>query len=123
MIYPAHGGTPPHGGGKTKIKPGKEINVKVEVEDAKLCPRYMAVAMSGVSVGPSPQWLQKSLLAVGLRPINNIVDITNYIMMDLGQPMHAFDAARVANPKIIVRTAKDGEEFTTLDGQKRKLDS
>ena len=128
--YPAHGGTPLHSGGKTKIKLGKEINIKVEVQDAKLCPRYMAVAMSGVSVGPSPQWLQKSLLAVGLRPINNIVDITNYIMMDLGQPMHAFDAARLSLKSkvqslksIEVRTAKDGEEFITLDGQKRKLDS
>jgi len=126
--YPAHGGTPPHGGGKiSKIKPGKEINIKVEVEDAKLCPRYMAVVISGVSVGPSPQWLQKSLLAVGLRPINNIVDITNYVMMDLGQPMHAIDANKLTiNNKqltINIRTAKDGEEFTTLDGQKRKLDS
>ena len=106
-----------------KIKPGKDISLNVEVKDTKLCPRYMAVAMSGVSVGPSPQWLQKSLLAVGQRPINNIVDITNYIMLDLGQPMHAFDASRVANNKIIVQTAKDGEEFTTLDGEKRKLTS
>ena len=106
-----------------KIKPGKDVDLKVEIKDAKLCPRYMAVAMSGVSVGPSPQWLQKSLLAVGQRSINNIVDITNYTMLDLGQPMHAFDASRIANAKIIVRTAKDGEEFTTLDGQKRKLDS
>ena len=106
-----------------KIKPGKDLDLKVEIKDAKLCPRYMAVAVSGVAVGPSPQWLQKSLLAVGQRPINNIVDITNYIMMDLGQPMHAFDASRIAGAKIIVRAAKDGEEFTTLDGQKRKLDS
>ena len=111
----------------SKIKPGKEINIKVEVKDSKLCPRYMAVAMSGVSVGPSPQWLQKSLLAVGLRPINNIVDITNFVMMDLGQPMHAFDGSQIAEignqKKIIIRKAKDGEEFVTLDGQKRKLDS
>lgn len=106
-----------------KIKPGKDAQVKVEVENAKLCPRYMAVAMSGVSVGPSPQWLQKSLLAVGQRPINNIVDITNYIMLDLGQPMHAFDAAKVLHNKIVVRTAKDGEQFVGLDGQKRELDS
>ncbi|TSC83906.1 MAG: phenylalanyl-tRNA synthetase beta chain [Parcubacteria group bacterium Gr01-1014_13] len=105
------------------IEPGKDISLNVEVKDAKLCPRYMAVAMSGINVAPSPQWLQKTLLSVGQRPINNIVDITNYIMMDLGQPMHAFDASRVANGKIVVKTAKDGEEFTTLDGQKRKLDS
>lgn len=106
-----------------KIKPGRGVDITVEVKDAKLCPRYMAVAMSGVSVGPSPQWLQKSLLAVGQRPINNIVDITNYIMMDFGQPMHAFDASCVAGGKIVVQTAKDNEEFSTLDGQKRKLDS
>jgi phenylalanyl-tRNA synthetase beta chain len=128
-----------YGGKGTKIKPGKEINVNVEVADAKLCPRYMTVAISRVSVAPSPQWLQKSLLAVGLRPINNIVDITNFVMLDLGQPLHAFDANRLSDfrhqtsnkpksedrsPKtIIVRTAKDGEEFITLDGHKRKLDS
>ncbi len=104
-------------------KPSKEVSLSVEIKDAKLCPRYMAVSMSGVTVGPSPQWLQKSLLAVGQRPINNIVDITNYVMLDLGQPMHAFDAGNVANFGIVVRKAKDGEEFTTLDGQKRKLDS
>lgn len=106
-----------------KIKPGKEISVKVEVQDSKLCPRYMAVAISGVHVGLSPEWLKKSLMAVGLRSINNIVDITNYVMMDLGQPLHAFDAAKVADTKIIVRPASDGEEFVTLDNEKRKLDS
>ncbi|MEK7680543.1 MAG: phenylalanine--tRNA ligase subunit beta [Patescibacteria group bacterium] len=113
-----------------KIKPGKEVGLKVTVEDAKLCPRYMAVAMSGVEVKPSPEWLQKSLLAVGLRPINNIVDITNYVMMDLGQPMHSFDAERlrnsksqVTNPKIVVMRASDGEKFTTLDGKEHILSS
>lgn len=107
----------------SKIKSGKGVDLNVRVEDKKLCPRYMAVAMSGITVGPSPLWMQKSLLAVGQRPINNIVDITNYVMLDLGQPMHAFDAANVANFEIIVRTAKDGEEILTLDGEKRKLDS
>ncbi len=106
-----------------KIKPGKDVDLKIEVKDAKLCPRYMAVAVSGITVAPSPMWLQKSLLAVGQRPINNIVDITNYIMLDLGQPLHAFDAARIANFGIVVRGAKDGEEFVTLDGEKRKLDA
>lgn len=113
-----------------KIKPGKGVSLSVEVKDKKLCPRYMAIAMSGITVGPSPQWLQKSLLAVGQRSINNVVDITNYVMLDLGQPMHAFDASRLSSKSkvesqksIEVRTAKDGEEFTTLDGQKRKLDS
>ncbi|MFA5061715.1 MAG: phenylalanine--tRNA ligase subunit beta [Patescibacteria group bacterium] len=110
-----------------KIKSGKGLKVKVEIEDKKLCPRYMAVAVSGIKVKESPEWLKKSLLAVGLRPINNIVDITNYVMMDLGQPMHAFDAKVLSGDKkqaaIVVRRAKDGEEFVTLDEQKRKLDS
>jgi|WetSurMetagenome_2_1015567.scaffolds.fasta_scaffold19998_3 phenylalanyl-tRNA synthetase beta chain len=108
-----------------KIKPGKEIKIIVEVENKKLCPRYMAVAMSGIKAAPSPEWLQKSLSAAGLRPINNIVDITNYIMLDLGQPMHAFDAAKLAaaDKKIAirVRTAGDEKKFTTLDGVERKL--
>lgn len=106
-----------------KIKPGKDIKIKVQVQAPKLCPRYMAVAMSGIKVGPSPEWLKKSLMAVGLRSINNIVDITNYVMADVGQPMHAFDANTVADSTIIVRTAQDGEEFVTLDNEKRKLDS
>ncbi len=106
-----------------KIKPGKEIDIKVEVQNSKLCPRYMAVALSGIKVGPSPEWLKKSLLAMGHRSINNIVDITNYVMVDLGQPLHAFDAGKITNAKIVVRTAKDGEEFVTLDEEKRKLSS
>lgn len=111
------------GGSALGRKPGKELPIKVEVKDIKLCPRYMAVAISGVQVGPSPEWLKKSLMAVGLRSINNIVDITNYVMIDLGQPLHAFDAGKVVDGKIIVRTAADGEEFITLDNEKRKLDS
>ncbi len=99
-----------------KIKPGKDFKLKVEIEDFKLCPRYMAVAVSGIKVGPSPKWLQEKLLAVGSNPINNIVDITNYIMLELGQPLHAFDAAKVGN-KIGVRLAKAGEKFVALDEQ------
>ncbi len=110
-----------------KIKAGKEMSIKVVVEDGKLCPRYMAVAVSGVKVGPSPEWLKKCLMAVGLRSINNIVDITNFVMLDLGQPMHAFDAQQLADGNkqitIQVRNAKEGEEFVTLDEQVRKLDS
>ncbi|MEK7508525.1 MAG: phenylalanine--tRNA ligase subunit beta, partial [Patescibacteria group bacterium] len=113
-----------------KINPGKEIDLQVKVEDNKLCPRYMAVALGGIKVAESPLWLKQALVKVGLRPINNIVDITNYIMFDLGQPMHAFDAAKlnpkseIRNPKqIVVRRAKDGEKFETLDGEKKKLDS
>ncbi len=108
----------------------QEIKLKVEIEDAKLCPRYMAVAMSGIKVGESPAWLKERLTAVGLRPINNIVDITNYVMLDVGQPMHAFDARKLTinkeqltNVSIVVRRAKEGEEFTTLDHKKYRLDS
>ncbi|MCX6779373.1 MAG: phenylalanine--tRNA ligase subunit beta [Candidatus Magasanikbacteria bacterium] len=106
-----------------EIKPGKEKKITVEVEDVKLCPRYMAVEVGNVKVGPSPVWLQEKLLAVGLHPINNIVDITNYVMLDLGQPMHAFDSKLFKAEKILVRRAKDGEEFITLDEQKHLLDS
>lgn len=97
-----------------EIKPGKDFKLKVEIQDAKLCPRYMAVAVSGIKVGPSPKWLQEKLLAVGSNPINNIVDITNYIMLDLGQPLHAFDASKVGH-NIGVRLAKEGEKFIALD--------
>lgn len=104
----------------SKIKPGKEFKLSVEIEDSKLCPRYMAVAVSGIKVAPSPQWLQEKLLAVGSSPINNIVDITNYVMLELGQPLHAFDAAKVGN-KIGVRSAKEGEKFVALDEQEYTL--
>lgn len=108
---------------KTKeIKAGKDIKLEVVIEDKKLCPRYMAVAISGVTVGPSPAWLQEKLLAVGLRPINNIVDITNYISYDLGQPMHAFDLMNLKSAKIIVRRAKNNEKFVTLDEKENILD-
>ncbi|HBV58024.1 MAG TPA: phenylalanine--tRNA ligase subunit beta [Candidatus Magasanikbacteria bacterium] len=106
-----------------EIKPGKEKKISVEVEDFKMCPRYMVVEVGNVRVAPSPPWLQEKLLAVGLRPINNIVDITNYVMLDLGEPLHAFDANLFKADKIIVRKAKDGEEFITLDHQKHKSDS
>ena len=110
-----------------ELKAGKEVKVKVSIEDRTLCPRYMAVAVSGIKVGPSPDWLHKYLQAVGLRSINNIVDITNYVMFDLGQPLHAFDSKFLIGNKekelnIIVRPAKDGEEFVTLDVVKHKLD-
>ena len=110
-----------------EIKTGKVLKIKVSVEDQSLCPRYMAVAVVGVKVGPSPVWLQNFLQSVGIRPINNIVDITNYIMYDIGQPMHAFDRQLLTGNKekelnIVVRRAKDGEDFTTLDGSKHKLD-
>ncbi|MDO9509692.1 MAG: phenylalanine--tRNA ligase subunit beta, partial [Candidatus Magasanikbacteria bacterium] len=110
----------------TEIEEGKDIKLKVDVDDIKLCPRYMAVAVGGIKIGPSPLWLQQSLSAVGLRSINNVVDITNYIMYDLGQPLHAFDANNLKtknkNSKtIIVRTANPEEEFKLLDEKVIKL--
>ena len=111
-----------------EIEKGKEMKIKVEVADKKLCPRYMAVAMSGIKIAPSPEWLQKRLVSIGFHPINNIVDITNYILAELGQPMHAFDAANLSakaknkhKKNIFVRPAKLGEEFVTLDDVKLKL--
>lgn len=104
-----------------KIKEEKIEKIKVEVQDIDLCPRYMAVTIDGIKIAPSPDWMQKKLLAVGLKPINNIVDITNYILFDLGQPMHAFDRRDLSDDKIIVRRAEAGEEFTTLDDKKHKL--
>ncbi len=97
--------------------------VKVGVLDSDKCPRYTARLLLGVSVGESPLWLKSKLIALGLRPINSIVDVTNYVMIELGQPLHAFDFDRIFGRKIVVRTAKDGEKFITLDGKERELDS
>lgn len=94
----------------------------VEIQDADLCPRYAARIVKDVKVGPSPRWLRERLRAAGVRPINNIVDITNYVMLELGQPMHAFDLEKLQENKIIVRKAKEGEVIRTLDDQDRKLD-
>lgn len=95
--------------------------VKVTIEDPDLCPRYTARVISGIKLGPSPSWMGRRLLAAGMRPISNIVDITNYVMLELGQPLHAFDYELVRGKHIIVRRAKVGEEMTTLDDVKRKL--
>ncbi|MFA6547598.1 MAG: phenylalanine--tRNA ligase subunit beta [Candidatus Magasanikbacteria bacterium] len=103
-----------------KIGSGKGFKLKVEVQDKKSCPRYMAVAVENVVIAPSPAWLQNALVAIGLRPINNIVDITNFVMMDLGQPMHAFDAKNI-DGKIIVRNAQNNEKFITLDEREHIL--
>ena len=91
-----------------------EDYVSVEVQDADLCPRYIARVCKNIKIGPSPEWMQRRLVASGIRPINNLVDITNYVMEEYGQPMHAFDLDKVAGNKIIVRRAKDGDEFETL---------
>ena len=97
--------------------------LEVSVEDTGLCPRYCARMVKNIKIAPSPVWMQRRLAASGIRPINNIVDITNYVMEEYGQPMHAFDYDQIGGHKIIVKCAKDGDVFQTLDGQERKLDS
>lgn len=98
-----------------------ESLTSVTIEDPKGCPRYMARLIRGVKVGPSPEWLMNRLEAVGMRSINNIVDVTNYVLMELGHPLHAFDFNRLAGKKIIVQRAADDFKFTTLDGQAHEL--
>ena len=107
----------------------KEVNddkidemIDIKIENEKLCSRYIARVVKNVKIEPSPQWLRHRLTAAGLKPINNIVDITNYVMLELGQPMHAFDIQCVSGGEIIVRNAKQGEKIVTLDGIERKLD-
>jgi phenylalanyl-tRNA synthetase beta chain len=95
----------------------------VVVETDELCPLYLAHVISGVEIGPSPQWMQTLLSAVGVRPINNIVDTTNFVLLELGQPLHAFDASQIQGNRLVIRTANDGEKFTTLDGKERTLTS
>ncbi len=97
--------------------------VSVEVEDTKLCPRYIGRVVKNIKIGPSPEWMKRRLAAMGIRPINNIVDITNYVMEEFGQPMHAYDLDTIKGHKIVVKRAMDGATFQTLDGQERKLDS
>ena len=97
--------------------------LKVRVENSRLCPRYCARMVKNIRLAPSPRWMQRRLAASGIRPINNIVDITNYVMEEYGQPMHAFNYDQLAGHEIIVKCAKDGDVFQTLDGQERKLDS
>ncbi|MBQ8824124.1 MAG: phenylalanine--tRNA ligase subunit beta [Ruminococcus sp.] len=97
--------------------------LKVNVENTKLCPRYAAGIVKNVKIQPSPRWMRERLRASGVRPINNLVDITNYVMLEYGQPMHAFDIKYIDNNHIIVRNAKDGETITTLDGVTRTLSS
>lgn len=100
-----------------------EDYISVEVKDQELCPRYIARVVKNIKIAPSPKWMQRRLAASGIRPINNLVDITNYVMEEYGQPMHAYDYDTIAGQKIIVQRAKDGDTFTTLDGQERKLDT
>ena len=97
-------------------------SVDVTVEDADGCPRYVGRLFRGVRVGPSPLWLKARLLAAGMRPISNVVDVTNYVMLALGNPLHAFDHGTLAGARVVVRRAQPGEELVTLDGQLRRLD-
>jgi len=103
---------------------GEDVNeyIRVQVDDAGLCPRYTARVVKNVKIAPSPEWMQRRLAAQGIRPINNIVDITNYVMEEFGQPMHAYDLDMVSGHQIIVRRAAKDEKFVTLDGQERVLD-
>ena len=98
-------------------------NISVEIVDSKLCPRYSAVSISGIKVSPSPDWIQKKLIAIGLTPLNNVVDITNYVLHETGQPLHAFDIAKISGNKVVVSTLKDKTKFHTLDGVERELSS
>ncbi len=99
-----------------------EADIAIRIEDPDRCPAYLGLVVRGVTVGPSPAWLQTRLRAVGARPINNVVDATNYVLLELGQPLHAFDLARVAGRTIVVRRARQGEPIRTLDGEERTLD-
>src|SRR6202020_646348 len=105
------------------VPPAPLDAVRITVECPDLCPRFTARAFEEVTIGPSPGWLKARLMAAGQRPISNIVDITNYVMLLTGQPLHAFDLDRVGGAELTVRRAADGEQLTTLDGQTRTLDS
>ncbi|MEZ4788361.1 MAG: phenylalanine--tRNA ligase subunit beta, partial [Flavobacterium haoranii] len=101
----------------------RTLKIDVQVENDKLAPRYCGVTISGISVKPSPSWLQNRLKAIGLTPKNNVVDVTNYVLHELGQPLHAFDAAKIKGNKIVVKTVEAGTKFTTLDDVERTLDT
>ena len=103
-------------------KAGKSGPVQVTIENTKACPRYTGISIEGIKVEPSPAWLQKRLKAIGVRPINNIVDITNYIQHETGQPLHAFDLDAIDGKQVIIKNLPTGTPFITLDGSSRKLD-
>ena len=107
---------------KLKIK-NEELKINVFVDAPEACPRYTGVSIKGVEVKESPEWLKNSLLAIGLRPINNIVDVTNFVLHECGQALHAFDADKIKGNEIHVRYAKQGEKFVTLDGVEREMDA
>lgn len=105
------------------FREGEGEATPVEVLAGDGAPRYTGTTIKGVKVGPSPEWLQKKLLSIGLRPINNVVDITNFVLMEIGQPLHAFDLSQIKGGKVIVRRAAEGEKFVTLDGVERTMSS
>ena len=118
--------------GKTVRKPGTGYpedgppmsgRASISVADPDLCPRYTASLIQDVKVGPSPEWLQERLSRAGLRPINNIVDVTNFVMLEFNQPLHAFDFDTITDSTVIVRRAVEGETLRTLDGEERRLNS
>ncbi|HUP90438.1 MAG TPA: phenylalanine--tRNA ligase subunit beta [Longimicrobiales bacterium] len=100
---------------------GKAARISIRIDDPDLCRRYIGVAIEGVKIGPSPEWLASRLRAIGSRPINNVVDATNFVLHELGQPLHAFDLDRIGKNEIIIRRAQVDEQITTLDGENRKL--
>lgn len=104
-----------------RLKDYGKTKLKIEIKDKENCLRYMSAMVGGIKIAPSPKWMQEKLTACGVRPINNIVDITNYVTLELGRPSHAFDRRDMKKDTIIVRRAKQGEKFTTLDGQEREL--
>ena len=101
----------------------KSEGLCVEIRDPDLCPRYIGVRLEGVKVGPSPWWMKRRLLSAGVRPINNLVDITNYVLLELGQPMHVFDAQKLNGDTIVIRKAQNGEALCALDGKTCELQS
>ncbi|MDV7399995.1 phenylalanine--tRNA ligase beta subunit-related protein, partial [Arthrospira platensis SPKY1] len=99
----------------------QSCNIEIEIEDPSACPRYTGVTLKNIRVAPSPDWLQNRLKAIGVRPINNIVDVTNFVLFETGQPLHAFDAQAVKGEKVVVKKLAEGTGFVTLDEIERKL--
>jgi phenylalanyl-tRNA synthetase beta chain len=110
-------------GGKVAGAPRPDLLAGIRVDAPEDCPLYVGIAVTGVKVGPSPGWMQERLKAVGLRPINNLVDVGNYVMLESGQPLHVFDAQKIGGRQLVVRRATDGEKLVTLDGKERALNS
>ena len=107
----------------SSFKEGSEKGFSIEVKDYKACPRYAGLNLENITVSSSPDWLKKKLTSIGLTPINNVVDITNFVLHETGQPLHAFDASKIKNQKVIVQQLAENTKFTTLDEQERKLSS